>query len=178
MERSAPTAAGLSFAKARDPHLLQRLRSSRHLWRRSDPRRTAVSGPPSASSLTAYEMGVEDVVAFLTDGISAQQLGAAHGRQEARERRVLLTRFRCEPIPRAAVRLVSPTMGHVKSGQGPVIRDVPKSSSRLAQRGGFLSVRPSHPSCRRDRYRVAAHGAGQAMVHKRLSSARGRPCSP
>ena len=38
--------------------------------------------------LTAYQNGVENVVAFLTDGISAQQLGA-HGRKEARERRAL-----------------------------------------------------------------------------------------
>jgi hypothetical protein len=49
-------------------------------------------------------------------------------------------RFRCEPIPRAAVRLVSPAMGPAKPGQGPVIRKVPKSTCRLAHRGGFFSV--------------------------------------
>jgi hypothetical protein len=55
---------------------------------------------------------------------------APHARKIERAQ-ALPMRFRCEPIPRAAVRLVSPTMGHAKSGQGPMIRDVPKSTCRL-----------------------------------------------
>ena len=144
-----------------DPDRSQRLRfrmasSAAPIGSKND---RSIWSPVSLRVLIAYENGVENVVAFLTDGISAQSLGA-HGRNEARERRALLTQFQCEPIPRAAVRLVSPAMGPAKSGQGPMIRKVLKSTCRLAQRGGFLYVslpvllsqRP-----RRHRHRLSAH---------------------
>ena len=125
--------------------------------------------------LTAYQNGVENVVAFLTDGISEQQLGA-HGRKKRERVELYLTRFQCEPIPRAAVRLVSQAMGHAKSGQRPMIRDVLKSTCRLAREAAFSMYCP-FPS---PMVSVGDVGTcvGQALVHKRLSSVQGRPCLP
>jgi hypothetical protein len=107
--------------------------------------RTTLSGPQSASSPHRYDNGVENVVALFADGIlSAASRRSWATKCESVVRRALLTRFQCEPIPRAAVRLVSQPMGHVKSGQGPVSRKVLKSTGRLARRGGFLCVPPSY----------------------------------
>jgi hypothetical protein len=47
--------------------------------------------------------------------------------------------------PKGSGEVSGQAMGHAKSGQGPMIRDVLKSTCRLAHRGGFLFVLlPSH----------------------------------
>jgi hypothetical protein len=47
-----------------------------------DPIRTGLSGPIRLQGLTAYENGVEDVVAFLTDGITRRSSSALMDEQK------------------------------------------------------------------------------------------------
>jgi hypothetical protein len=88
----------------------------------SDPDPTSKSAPPA----NGMELSLRCANGILTAASSGRG-----GREERITVEPRLTRFRCEPIPRAAVRLVSPAMGHAKPGQGPVIRNVTEITRRL-----------------------------------------------
>jgi hypothetical protein len=82
MERSRSTAAGLSFARRPDPDLSPTASLGVIFGPIGSNKDRSIWSAIRVQVLTAYEKGVENVVAFLTDGISAQQLSAAQGRKK------------------------------------------------------------------------------------------------